>query len=88
MPACLLPYDAPLWQATKDWASRLLLDNKEFYMLYYALVFFLVALVAGLFGMFWLSAAAANIAYVLFVIFLILFIVSLIAGIGRRGKVA
>ena len=56
-------------------------------MLYWALVFFIVAMVAGLFGFASISAAAVGIAKILFFVFLILFLVSLLAGIGRRGRI-
>jgi len=54
-------------------------------MLYYALVFFIVALVAALFGFGGIAAGAVEIAKVLFFIFLVLFVVSLIAGLLRRS---
>ena len=54
-------------------------------MLYYALVFFIIALVAAVFGFGGIAAGAASIAQVLFFIFLVLFIASLIAGLIRRG---
>ena len=54
-------------------------------MLYYALVFFIVALVAALFGFGGIAAGAVEIAKVLFFIFLILFVVSLIVGLLRRS---
>jgi uncharacterized membrane protein YtjA (UPF0391 family) len=54
-------------------------------MLYYALVFFVVALVAALFGFGGIAAGAAQIAQVLFFVFLVLFLASLIAGLFRRG---
>jgi uncharacterized membrane protein YtjA (UPF0391 family) len=54
-------------------------------MLYYAALFFVIALVAALFGFGGIAAGAATIAQVLFFIFLVLFIVSLIAGLMRRG---
>lgn len=57
-------------------------------MLYYALVFFLVALVAAFFGFGGLAAGAASIAKLLFIGFLVLAIVMgvvhLIGGGGRR----
>ncbi len=53
-------------------------------MLYYALVFFIVALVAALFGFGGVSLAAAGIAKILFFIFLVLFVVSLVAHTVRR----
>ncbi len=60
-------------------------DLKETVMLYYAALFFVIALVAALFGFGGIAAGAAEIAKVLFFIFLVLFVVSLIAGTLRRG---
>ncbi|APV49698.1 DUF1328 domain-containing protein [Betaproteobacteria bacterium GR16-43] len=54
-------------------------------MLYYALIFFVVALVAALFGFGGIAAGAVEIAKILFFIFLILTVVSLVVGIARRG---
>lgn len=54
-------------------------------MLYYALIFFVVALVAALFGFGGIAAGAVEIAKILFFIFLILMVVSLVIGIARRG---
>jgi uncharacterized membrane protein YtjA (UPF0391 family) len=54
-------------------------------MLYYALVFFIVAILAAVFGFGGIAAGAASIAQVLFFIFLVLFVASLIAGLIRRG---
>lgn len=53
-------------------------------MLYYALVFLVVALIAALFGFGGIAASAVGIAQVLFFIFIILFLVSLIMGLLRR----
>ena len=47
-------------------------------MLYWAVVFFVVALVAGVFGFGGISAASAGIAQVLFFIFVVGFVLSLI----------
>lgn len=47
------------------------------FMLYYTLVFLLVALVAGALGFWVVAGIASTIAKVLFVIFLVLFIASL-----------
>jgi uncharacterized membrane protein YtjA (UPF0391 family) len=55
-------------------------------MLYYALIFFVVALVAALFGFGGIAAGAVEIAKILFFIFLILTVVSLVVGIARRGR--
>ena len=56
-------------------------------MLYYALVFFVVALVAGLLGFGAIAFAAAGIAKILFFIFLVLFVVSLISHLGRGQRI-
>ena len=53
-------------------------------MLYWALMFFVVALVAALFGFTGISLAAAGVAKILFFVFLVLFLVSLIAHAARR----
>jgi uncharacterized membrane protein YtjA (UPF0391 family) len=55
-------------------------------MLYWALVFLLVALVAGVLGFGGIAAASAGIAKILFVVFLILFLVGLVMHLGRRGS--
>jgi uncharacterized membrane protein YtjA (UPF0391 family) len=52
-------------------------------MLYYALVFLIIALVAALFGFTGVYVAAAGIAKILFFLFLVLFVVSLL--FGRRA---
>jgi uncharacterized membrane protein YtjA (UPF0391 family) len=56
-------------------------------MLYWALVFFIIAVVAGVLGFGGISAAAGGIAQILFYIFVVIFLVALIAGLlgGRRA---
>lgn len=54
-------------------------------MLYWAAMFFIIALVAALFGFGGIAAGAAEIAKVLFFVFLILFVISLVFGGLRRG---
>jgi uncharacterized membrane protein YtjA (UPF0391 family) len=54
-------------------------------MLYWALVFLVVAIVAGLLGFGAVAFAAAGIAKILFFLFLILFLVSLVMHVGRRA---
>jgi uncharacterized membrane protein YtjA (UPF0391 family) len=54
-------------------------------MLYWAVVFFVVAIVAALFGFGNIAAGASSIAQILFFLFLVLFIISLIMGLVRRG---
>ena len=55
-------------------------------MLYYALVFFIVALVAAVFGFGGIAAGAVEIAKILFFVFLILTVISLLFGVFRRGS--
>jgi uncharacterized membrane protein YtjA (UPF0391 family) len=55
-------------------------------MLYYAAVFFVIALIAALFGFGGIAVGAVEIAKLLFFIFLVLFVVSLVAGLIRRGS--
>ena len=54
-------------------------------MLYWSLMFLVVALVAAVFGFGGIASTAAGMAQILFVIALILFVVSLFAGITRRN---
>jgi uncharacterized membrane protein YtjA (UPF0391 family) len=54
-------------------------------MLYWALLFLIVALIAALFGFGGIAAGAVTIAQWLFFIFVILFLVSLILGLVRRA---
>ena len=53
-------------------------------MLYWSVVFFLIALLAALFGFTGVYVAAAGIARILFFLFLVLFILSLLTGAVRR----
>jgi uncharacterized membrane protein YtjA (UPF0391 family) len=57
-------------------------------MLYWALVFFVVAILAAVFGFGGVATAATGIAKILFFIFVVLFLVSLLFGLTRRGPVA
>lgn len=54
-------------------------------MLYWAAVFFVIALIAGVLGFGGIAVGAVEIAKILFFVFLVLFIVSLLAGGLRRG---
>ena len=49
-------------------------------MLYYSVVFLIIALLAGVLGFGVIAGTAAMIAKVLFIIFLVLFIVTLLRG--------
>jgi uncharacterized membrane protein YtjA (UPF0391 family) len=55
-------------------------------MLYWAAVFFVVAIIAGILGFGGIATAAAGIAKLLFWFFLVIFLVTLIAGfiVGRK----
>ena len=53
-------------------------------MLYWAVVFFVVALVAAVFGFGGIALAAAGIAKILFFLFLVLFVVTLASHLTRR----
>jgi uncharacterized membrane protein YtjA (UPF0391 family) len=55
-------------------------------MLYWALIFLVVALVAGLFGFGGIASASAGIAQILFVIFLVLLVASLLMHFFRRPR--
>jgi uncharacterized membrane protein YtjA (UPF0391 family) len=55
-------------------------------MLYWSLMFLVVALIAGVLGFTGVAVAAAGIAKVLFVVFLVLFLVSLVAHLGAGRK--
>jgi len=61
--------------------------GKEASMLYWAVVFLIVALIAGLLGFGAIAFAAAGIAKILFFIFLIAFLVSLVMHLGRHSSV-
>ena len=57
--------------------------NADSVMLYYALVFLVVAIIAGILGFGGIAGTAAWIAKILFIVFLILFLVSFISGRRR-----
>ena len=53
-------------------------------MLYWAVVFFIVAIVAGVFSFGGISDSAESIAKILFFIFIVLFVVSLLGNLLRK----
>jgi len=57
--------------------------RKEHVMLYWAAVFFVIAIIAAFFGFGGIAAGAAGLAKVLFFLFLILFVLSLLTGLFR-----
>lgn len=54
-------------------------------MLYWAVVFFIIAIIAAVFGFSDIAGAATGIARILFFIFLILFALSLVARVVRKA---
>ena len=54
-------------------------------MLYYAVMFFVVAVVAAIFGFGGIAAGAVEIAKILFFVFLVLFVGSLVWGLMNRN---
>ncbi len=52
-------------------------------MLYWALAFFVIALIAGLFGFGGIASASAGIAQILFFVFLVLFAAAVIMRLVR-----
>src|SRR5688572_23134279 len=61
---------------------------EDTFMLYWALIFLLIALVAALLGFGGLASGLTTVAQVLFVVFIVLFIVSLATGLVRRPPMA
>jgi uncharacterized membrane protein YtjA (UPF0391 family) len=55
-------------------------------MLYYAIVFLIIALIAGVLGFGGIAGASVGIAKILFAFFIILFVATLIFGGIRRGR--
>jgi uncharacterized membrane protein YtjA (UPF0391 family) len=61
-------------------------SEEEGIMLYWTIVFLVIALIAGILGFTGVAVAAAGIAKLLFFVFLVLFVISLITHLGRRGS--
>lgn len=59
-------------------------QTKEMQMLYYAVVFLVVALIAALFGFGGIAAGAAGVAKVLFFLFLAIAVVTFVMARGRN----
>jgi uncharacterized membrane protein YtjA (UPF0391 family) len=55
-------------------------------MLYWAGIFFIIAIIAAIFGFGGIAASAAGIAKILFFIFIVLFVLSVIFGSTRRMR--
>jgi uncharacterized membrane protein YtjA (UPF0391 family) len=70
----------------KTCAGAATVKRKEKNMLYYALVFLVVALIAGFLGFGGVAFAAAGIAKILFFVFLAIFLVSLLMHLVRGNS--
>ena len=55
-------------------------------MLYWALMFLIVAILAAIFGFTGIALASAGIAKILFFIFVVLFLLTFVMHLGRRGS--
>lgn len=55
-------------------------------MLYYAGVFFVIALIAAVFGFGGIAAGAVEIAKILFFLFVLIAVVTFVVGLMRRGR--
>jgi uncharacterized membrane protein YtjA (UPF0391 family) len=62
-----------------------LMEREMGNLLYWALIFLVVAIIAGVLGFGGVAGTATNAASLLFWIAVILFVVSLVAGLARRG---
>jgi uncharacterized membrane protein YtjA (UPF0391 family) len=60
-------------------------EKEIFAMLYWALMFLVIALLAALFGFGGIASTATGMAQILFVVALVLFVISLFAGFLRRN---
>jgi uncharacterized membrane protein YtjA (UPF0391 family) len=59
-------------------------SNEGVLMLYWAVVFLIIAIIAGVLGFGGIASTASGIAEVLFFIFLVIFVIALIMGLMRR----
>jgi uncharacterized membrane protein YtjA (UPF0391 family) len=71
-------------QALETFQKGSLTFPEETKMLYYAVVFFVIALIAALFGFGGIAAGAAGIAKILFVVFLIVSLVTFLLSLSKR----
>ncbi len=70
---------APAWRISSKQSNNLPFVTYTA-MLYYTIVFLVIAIIAGILGFSGIAGTAAWIAHVLFVVFLILFLISFITG--------
>jgi uncharacterized membrane protein YtjA (UPF0391 family) len=72
------------WQVLKSQRPNVPTPEEE-RMLYWSLVFLIVAILAALLGFGVIASAAAGIAKLLFFVFLVAFLVSLVMHVARRA---
>jgi uncharacterized membrane protein YtjA (UPF0391 family) len=54
-------------------------------MLYWAAIFFVIAIIAGLFGFGAIASASAGVAQILFYVFIVLFVIALLMRLIPRN---
>jgi uncharacterized membrane protein YtjA (UPF0391 family) len=59
-------------------------DFLEGFMLRYAVIFFIIAIIAAFFGFGGIASGATEIAKILFFIFIVIFLATLLLGVFRR----
>jgi uncharacterized membrane protein YtjA (UPF0391 family) len=64
--------------------STIQLFNVGGFMLRYAVIFFIIAIIAAFFGFGGIATGAAEIAKILFFIFIVIFLATLLLGVFRR----
>jgi uncharacterized membrane protein YtjA (UPF0391 family) len=60
------------------------IDPVEGFMLRYAVIFFIIAIIAAFFGFGGIASGATEIAKILFFIFIVIFLATLLLGVFRR----
>jgi uncharacterized membrane protein YtjA (UPF0391 family) len=65
-------------------ANQPTIDPVEGFMLRYAVIFFIIAIIAAFFGFGGIASGAAEIAKILFFIFIVIFLATLLLGVFRR----
>ena len=68
-------------QSTGDVAKRKILKGNP--MLYWAVTFFIIAIIAAVFGFGGIASASAGVAQILFVIFIVLFIIAMVMRVVK-----
>jgi uncharacterized membrane protein YtjA (UPF0391 family) len=86
MPANDMPLKKEGNSFGKEIAFYVKLKRRDGVMLYWALVFLIIAIVAAVFGFGGVAGTASAIAQVLFFLFLVIFLITLVSGlvVGRK----